>query len=44
MAADRIFGNIEDSQDGQQLLEDLKNRQIDPFSAAEYLVRGFVPD
>ena len=44
MAADRIFSNIQDSQTGQQLLDNLKNRQIDPFSAAEHLIKGFVPD
>jgi LAO/AO transport system kinase len=43
MAADRIFGKIQDSQAGKDLLEDLKNRQIDPFSAAEQLIKGFVP-
>ena len=43
MAADRIFSKIQDSPDGQKLLEDLKNRHIDPFSAAERLIKGFVP-
>ena len=40
MAADRIFGEIQDSTAHQSLLEDLKNRQIDPFSAAEDLIKG----
>lgn len=44
MAADHIFNNIKESQVGQDLLEDLKNRRIDPFSAAENLIKGFVPD
>ncbi len=43
MAANRIFGKIKDSQAGQQLLDDLKNRRIDPFSAAEDLIKGCVP-
>ena len=43
MAADRIFSDIEDSPARQQLLEDLKNRRIDPFSAAEHLIREFAP-
>ena len=44
MAADQIFSKIQGSRAGQQLLEDLKNRHIDPFSAAENLIKGFVPD
>jgi LAO/AO transport system kinase len=44
MAAVRIFGKIEDSPAGQELLEDLKKRKIDPFSAAEHLIKGSVPD
>ena len=44
MAADHIFNKIKESQVGQDLLEDLKNRRIDPFSAAENLIKGFVPD
>ena len=40
MAADRIFGEIQDSTAHQSLLENLKNRQIDPFSAAEDLIKG----
>jgi LAO/AO transport system kinase len=43
MAADRIFNQIQDSRAGQELLVDLKNRRIDPFSAAERLIKGFVP-
>ena len=40
MAADRIFSEIQDSTAHQTLLENLKNRQIDPFSAAEDLIKG----
>jgi hypothetical protein len=40
MAADRIFSEIKDSPAYQTLLENLKNRQIDPFSAAELLIKG----
>jgi len=40
MAADRIFSEIQDSTAHQSLLENLKNRQIDPFSAAEDLIKG----
>ncbi len=40
MAADRIFSEIQNSPAHQTLLEDLKNRRIDPFSAAEDLIRG----
>ena len=40
MAADRIFGEIQNSTAHQSLLENLKNRQIDPFSAAEDLIKG----
>ena len=43
MAADRIFHQIQDSRAGQELLADLQNRHIDPFSAAERLIKGFVP-
>ena len=43
MAADRIFSEIKDSQAGQQLLENLKKRHIDPFSAAEHLIKEFAP-
>lgn len=40
MAADRIFSEIQNSTAHQSLLENLKNRQIDPFSAAEELIKG----
>lgn len=40
MAADRIFSASKGSPAHQTLLEDLKNRQIDPFSAAELLIKG----
>ncbi len=40
MAADKIFSEIKDSPAYQTLLENLKNRQIDPFSAAELLTKG----
>jgi LAO/AO transport system kinase len=40
MAADRIFSKIDDSPAHHTLLEDLKNRKIDPFSAAENLIKG----
>jgi len=40
MAADKIFSEIKDSPAYQTLLENLKNRQIDPFSAAELLIKG----
>ena len=40
MAAGWIFSEIQNSPAHQTLLEDLKNRRIDPFSAAEDLIRG----
>ena len=40
MAADRIFSEVQDSPGHHTLLEDLKNRRIDPFSAAEDLIKG----
>jgi LAO/AO transport system kinase len=40
MAADRILSEIQDSPAHQALLENLKNRKIDPFSAAEDLIKG----
>ena len=40
MAADRIFSEIQNSPAHHTLLEDLKNRRIDPFSAAEGLIKG----
>jgi LAO/AO transport system kinase len=42
MAADRIFSEVQNSPAHQTLLEDLKNRRIDPFSAAEDLIKGLV--
>ena len=40
MAADRIFSEIQDSPAHRTLLGDLRNRRIDPFSAAEDLIQG----
>jgi LAO/AO transport system kinase len=40
MAADRIFNEIKDSPAYDTLIDDLKNREIDPFSAAECLIKG----
>jgi LAO/AO transport system kinase len=40
MAAERIFGSVSDSPPYRGLLENLKNRKIDPFSAAEQLLSG----
>jgi LAO/AO transport system kinase len=40
MAADRIFSEIQDSPAHHTLLGDLRNRRIDPFSAAEDLIQG----
>jgi LAO/AO transport system kinase len=40
LAADRVFSEIQNSPAHQTLLEDLKNRKIDPFSAAEDLIKG----
>jgi len=37
MAADKIFDNVSDSPFYHVILEDLKNRKIDPFAAAEKL-------
>ena len=42
MAADRIFSEIQNSPAHKILLADLKNRRIDPFSAAEKLIKGLV--
>jgi len=39
MAADRIFNEMKDSPAYLTLCDDLKNRKIDPFSAAEVLTR-----
>ena len=38
MAADRIFSTIQDSPAYLKLCDDLKNRKMDPFSAAELLI------
>jgi LAO/AO transport system kinase len=40
MAADRVFSEIENFPAHKILLADLKNRRIDPFSAAEKLIKG----
>ena len=40
LVADKIFDNVRRSPSFVALLEDLKVRKIDPFSAAERLVRG----
>jgi hypothetical protein len=40
MAADKIFKNAEDSDAYQTLLGNLDKRKIDPFTAAEKLVKG----
>jgi LAO/AO transport system kinase len=39
MAADRIFGCTSASPSYKELLDDLKQRKIDPFSAAEHLIK-----
>ena len=41
MAADRIFGDAQNSPYYQTLLDDLKNRKIDPISAAEKILQMF---
>jgi LAO/AO transport system kinase len=40
MAADRIFNEVQDTPAHQTLLADLKSREIDPFSAADQLIKG----
>ena len=40
MAADKIFKNAKDSSAYQTLLSNLSKRKIDPFTAAEKLVKG----
>lgn len=40
MAADRIFGAMQDSPAYLKLCDDLKNRKMDPFSAAELVTGG----
>ena len=42
MAADKIFSEIKDSPPYLALCQDLKKRKVDPFSAAEHLIKGFV--
>jgi LAO/AO transport system kinase len=42
MAADRIFSEVEESETYLRLCEDLKNRNRDPFSAAELLTERLV--
>ena len=42
MAADRIFNEVGDSEAYLKLCDDLKNRDVDPFSAAELLTGGLV--
>jgi LAO/AO transport system kinase len=41
MTADRIFDAVADSEAYRSLLVDLDQRKIDPFTAAEKLVKGF---
>ena len=41
MAAEKIFADIGDSQNYLDIIENLKNRRIDPFSAAELVTDGF---
>jgi len=43
MAADRIFCRAKDSSSFLELLDDLKNRKVDPISAAEKMLEGFHP-
>lgn len=40
LAADKLFDNAKDTPVYRKLLQDLKTRQIDPFSAAENLIKG----
>lgn len=40
MAADEIFANAKDSADYKILLKNLNKRRIDPFTAAEKLIKG----
>jgi LAO/AO transport system kinase len=40
MAADRIFSEVQDSPAYSELCNNLKNRKMDPFSAAELLTQG----
>ena len=41
LAADKIFAAISDSSAHQVILEDLKKRRIDPYTAAEQLTDRF---
>ena len=41
MAADRIFGRAKDSSSFLELLDDLKDRKVDPISAAEKMLQIF---
>ena len=41
MAAAKIFEGVKDRPVYQTLLEDLKNRRIDPISAAEKMLQMF---
>jgi LAO/AO transport system kinase len=43
MAADRIFDSAKDSHSYRALLRDLKDRQVDPISAAEKMLENFQP-
>ncbi len=43
MAADRIFDGAQNSPAFRALLNDLKDRKIDPISAAEKMLEGFHP-
>jgi hypothetical protein len=38
MAADKIFDRVKDQPAYLDLLEKLRNRNIDPFSAAEHVI------
>jgi LAO/AO transport system kinase len=40
MAADKIYSTVEDLPEYNQLLENLRDRKIDPYSAAETLING----
>jgi LAO/AO transport system kinase len=41
MAADRIFGRAKDSSSFLELLDDLKDRKVDPISAAEKMLKMY---
>jgi hypothetical protein len=40
LAADKLFQNAKGTPAYAELLQNLKTRQIDPFSAAEQLIKG----